>query len=258
MKFGKEEAMGMLMAVEMWMKRDHKAEMKQWIGWLNNIASRVEGIDSVTTAVREPRGLSNRSPGLSIRWNPAKLGITGEEISQLLFTTEPRIALGGGAGGGRNTSSDSSDTGISISAFMMMPGEDKIVADRIRELLSQKRPPRVVTEPKTPAADLAGRWDVTIEFASGRTAHVLHLNQSGNRIVGTHQGDFQSRDITGTIEGDSIRLGSFVTESHGDALSYQFSGNLNGDTMSGALDMGEYLSAKWTAKRYSFNRPVTA
>lgn len=257
MKFGKEEAMGMLMAVEMWMKRDHKAEMKEWTGWLNNIARRVEGIESVATSVREARELSNRSPGLSIRWNPAKLGITGDEVSKLLFTTEPRIALGGG-GGGRNTSNDRSETGISISAFMMSPGEDKIVGDRIREVLSQKRPPRAVSEAKSPAGDLAGRWDVTIEFASGRTTHVLHLNQKGNRIVGTHQGDFQSRDITGSIEGDSVHLASFVTESHGDALSYQFSGNLHGDTMSGALDMGEYLRAKWTAKRYSFKAPLNA
>src|SRR5262245_29640854 len=30
MKVGKEEAIGMLMAVEMWMKRDHKAEWTQW------------------------------------------------------------------------------------------------------------------------------------------------------------------------------------------------------------------------------------
>src|SRR5215813_3977838 len=33
MKVGKEEAMGMLMAVEMWVKRDHKAEWTQWMGW---------------------------------------------------------------------------------------------------------------------------------------------------------------------------------------------------------------------------------
>ena len=85
MKFGKEEAMGMLMAVEMWMKRDHKAEMKQWIVWLNTIAERVGKVEGVTTSVREPRELSNHSPVLSIRWDAGKLGISGEEVAKILI-----------------------------------------------------------------------------------------------------------------------------------------------------------------------------
>ena len=39
MKVGKEEAIGMLAAVEMWVKRDHDAEWKQWTGWLDHIAA---------------------------------------------------------------------------------------------------------------------------------------------------------------------------------------------------------------------------
>lgn len=101
MKVGKEEAVGMLAAVEMWAKRDHKAEMETWMAWLSSIAARVSKIDGVTTAIREPRGLSNHSPDLSITWDAAKLGITGEEVSDILYTSEPRIALNGGAGAGR-------------------------------------------------------------------------------------------------------------------------------------------------------------
>src|SRR5205085_10688307 len=112
-KLGKEEVMGMLAAVEMWVKRDHKAEDRRWISWMNNIAGRVSKIDGVKTAVREPRGLSNHSPGLSITWDPAKLGITGEEVSNIIYTTEPRIALGGGGGGGpRGGGRASNETGI--------------------------------------------------------------------------------------------------------------------------------------------------
>src|SRR5580658_4530877 len=35
LKVGKEEIMGMLAAVEMWMTRDHQAEWKQWTAWCN-------------------------------------------------------------------------------------------------------------------------------------------------------------------------------------------------------------------------------
>ena len=41
LKVGKEEAMGMLMAVEMWMQRDHKAEWNRWLAWLDHISKRV-------------------------------------------------------------------------------------------------------------------------------------------------------------------------------------------------------------------------
>ena len=253
MKVGKEEAMGMLAAVEMWVKRDHKAEMEMWISWMNNIASRVSKIEGVNTAVREPRGLSNHSPGLSITWDPARFGITGEEVSNILFTTEPRIALGGGGGGGRGGRAGN-ETGISITAYMMSPGEDKIVGDRIYAILSASRPPRNQEAPRTPATDLTGRWDVHIEFAAGSSDHSFHVKQQGNQLVGTHQGDFVARDFSGTIAGDEVRIASVVGEVHGAALSYHFSGKLDGDKMSGTLDMGEYLNAKWTATRHTFGR----
>ena len=252
MKLGKEEAIGMLMAIEMWMKRNHKAEMAAWISWMNNIGARVSKIEGVTTAVREPRGLSNHSPGLSISWDAAKLGITGEEVSNILYTTEPRVALGGG--GGRGARRSGTETGISITAYMMAPGEDKIVADRIYSILAAKREPKKIEPPRAPASDLTGRWDVRIEYAAGSSSHSLHVKQQGNELVGTHQGDMVTRDFSGSIAGDEVRIASSVGELNGAALSYRFSGKLDGDMMSGTLDMGEYLTAKWTAKRHVFGR----
>jgi L-seryl-tRNA(Ser) seleniumtransferase len=203
--------------------------------------------------VRQPRGLGNHSPGLSINWDPAKLGITGDEVTDILWTTEPRIALGGG-GGGRSGRAASNQTGISITAYMMAPNEVKIVADRIYEILSAKRPSWKPEELKTPATDLSGAWDVQITYAAGTGNHTFHVRQQGNRLVGTHQGDFVARDFTGTISGDDIRISSNVGEVHGAALSYRFTGKLTGDSVSGALNMGEYLNATWTAKRHSYGR----
>ena len=58
--------------------------------------------------------------------------------------------------------------------------------------------------------------------------------------------------------GDDVRIASNVGEVHGAALSYRFTGKLDGDSMSGSLDMGEYLNAKWTAKRHTFGRGAVA
>src|SRR5688572_19369821 len=71
MKVGKEEAIGMLAAVEQWVRRDHDAEWRQWTAWLDEIAQRVKTVNGVTASVRETTQLSNRTPTLSIRWDPA-------------------------------------------------------------------------------------------------------------------------------------------------------------------------------------------
>ena len=97
-KVGREETLGMVAAVEAWVKRDHEADWRTWLSWLDNISKRVSTLESVKTAVREPNGLSNRSPSLTISWDPAKLHITGEEVAEELARTKPRIALGGGGG----------------------------------------------------------------------------------------------------------------------------------------------------------------
>src|SRR5262245_11364435 len=162
MKVGKEEAIGMLMAVEMWARRDHDAEWKTWLSWLDHISKRVTAIPGVTADIRQPRGLSNHSPGLTIRWDPVKFGISGEEVAQHLYTTEPRIALGGG-GAAASRGAQNGLTSIGISASMMAPGNDKVVADRVYEILSKPRPPKPPREPIPPATDLSGVWDVQID-----------------------------------------------------------------------------------------------
>src|SRR5882724_12018523 len=119
LKVGKEEIMGMLAAVEMWKKRDHEAEWRQWQGWLDQIAASVKRVDGVTTTVGQPEGLSNRSPRLIIQWDGAKLGITGQEVAKLVLDTEPRIVLGGSSGSRTGNMASS----VSITPYMMMPGE---------------------------------------------------------------------------------------------------------------------------------------
>jgi D-glucosaminate-6-phosphate ammonia-lyase len=249
MKIGKEEIIGMLAAVEAWVKRDHQAEWKLWLSWLDRIAKRAEAVPGVKTSVREPAGINNHSPSLQITWDSAMLNLLGQEAAEELYGGNPRIALGGGAGRGQA----SGDASISITAYQMQAHEVEIVADRIYEVLSRPRKPRVVQPPKPPAENIAGRWDVQIEFAFGKGQHMLFLEQQGNQIRGTHQGDFVARELAGTIDGDAVRVRSSVPETFdGFALDFTFSGKVSGDTLSGDLDMGEYLKARWSAKKHRY------
>ena len=91
--------MGMLTAVQMWKKRDHEAEWREWQGWLEEISTNVSRVGGVTTKMYgAEEGLSNRSPRLTIMWNAAQVGITGQELAKFLLDTEPRIVLGSSKG----------------------------------------------------------------------------------------------------------------------------------------------------------------
>ena len=238
-KVGREEMMGMLAAVEAWGKRDHKAEWKNWLSWLDHISKRVSKIDGINASVFEPTDLSNHSPVLNITWDPAALHITGEEVAEELGKTKPRIAIGG--------ESKNGTTSINITTGQMQPGNDKIVAERIFSLLSQKRSPK--SESMTaPAATINGRWDLTIEFFSSKSQHTLFIEQDGNWIQGVHKGDFSSRDLAGTIEANLVKLRS-VDRHIADNITFIFSGILSNDTISGQIHMGEYRTASFTATR---------
>jgi D-glucosaminate-6-phosphate ammonia-lyase len=206
----------------------------------------------VKTAVREPNGLGNRSPSLTIAWDPVRLHVTGEEVAEELARTKPRIALGGG---GRGNEIDPGMTSISVTAWMMQPGDDRVVADRIHGVLSRKRSPRSTDMP-APSTNLSGRWDVDIEFFSGRSRHTLFIEQDGNWIQGSHQGDFTVRDMVGMIEGNDVKLRS-VERRPGSAVTFIFSGTVSGDTISGPIHMGEYLNAKFTAKKHAYSTERT-
>ncbi len=255
-KVGREETLGMLAAVEAWVKRDHAAEWKTWLGWLDTIAKRVAAIDGVKTAVREPTELSNKSPSLAITWDVAALNVMGDDVAEELATTKPRIAVGAGTGGGRAAQAAApATTGITITAWQMQPGDDKIVAERVHAVLSRKRPPRTTTMP-APAADVSGRWDVDVEFFSSRSQHTLQIEQDGNWIQGSHRGDFSTRELVGMIEGNAVTLRS-VDQRPGNSITFIFAGTLADGTISGPIHLGEYLTARFTAKRHTYTTTRT-
>jgi hypothetical protein len=138
---------------------------------------------------------------------------------------------------------------------MMQPGDDQVVAERIHGVLSAARSPRS-TDMTAPSANVSGRWDVDVEFFSGRSRHTLFIEQDGNWIRGAHQGDFTVRDMIGMIEGKEVKLRS-VERRPGASVTFIFSGTVSGDTMSGPIHMGEYLNAKFTAKRHTYSTERT-
>ena len=250
-KVGREEMLGMLAAVEAWVTRDHAADWKTWLSWLNDISDRLKGIDSLTTQISEPAGLGNKSPRLTISWDPSKLNITGEEVSDLLITTKPRITLGADRSSTKTTSS------ISIVAFQMQPGEHKIVSNRLYDVLTQKRVPPNPAPIKPAAVNINGQWDVTIDFYSSQSQHTWFIQQEGNNVKGSHKADYSFREMTGSVEGDQVKL---LSPALRPSPTYTFWGNVSGDFINGKINLGEFLDARFTAKRHVYpaaENPIT-
>jgi uncharacterized pyridoxal phosphate-dependent enzyme len=247
LKCGKEEIMGMLAAVEAWVKRDYKAEFKVWESWLANISKTVTSVPGVTTEVRQPNGLSNHSPQLVIRWDAAKLGITGREVEKYVYDTEPRIVLGDASGDRRGTMASS----VTIMPYMMQPEDHKIVAERLRAVLSS---PPAIPQPPKPVGNMAnidGQWKLNIKYFSGASDHQLVFEQKDKELFGTHRGEVITGEIRGSVDGPEVRFGS-RHRYEGTTLDYDFVGKLENDRLTGTVQMGEYGSAEWTAERLRY------
>jgi hypothetical protein len=203
LKVGREEIMGMLAAVEMWSRRDHAAEWRQWTSWLEHIARRLAPIAGVTTEMVEPRGLSNRTPTLRVRWDIARIPLTGYDVEQLLWDGEPRIAVSGA--GSYLPFPPNMQPDISIVPYQLEAGEEKLIADRVFEVLSKPQKSKSASEP---AFDVSGEWDVEMRFAHGGATQTFVLEQKGSDLAGTHYASFASRGLAGTLSGRDVLLRS--------------------------------------------------
>ncbi|HYZ85880.1 MAG TPA: aminotransferase class V-fold PLP-dependent enzyme [Bryobacteraceae bacterium] len=249
MKVGREEIMGMLAAVEAWKKRDIPAEYREKESYLRTISNRVSKIPGVTAEILQTEDLSNHAPRLRVRWDNTKIPLTGGDVARLLYTGSPRIDIGPS-----NRNTDFPKDSIGIGAHMMMPGDDRVVADRLHELLSN--PPTIdkISQGTTSAANLSGRWDVEIRYVSGKANHVFLIEDRGANLVGTHFGELLEGNLLGTRNGTDITIKS-AHRTEGTAIGYRFNGLLKDDRIEGELNVGEYGTAKFVATRHKYQEP---
>jgi len=123
MKVNKEEMVGMLAAVEVYVKKDHAAEWRDWEQRVKTVADSVGPLPSVKTERFVPE-ISNAVPHLRITWDQSQIKITPQEVVKKLREGEPSIELRPGA-----------KEAIEVAVWMMQPGEAQTVARRIREVL---------------------------------------------------------------------------------------------------------------------------
>ncbi|MCL4851135.1 MAG: aminotransferase class V-fold PLP-dependent enzyme [Bryobacteraceae bacterium] len=124
-KVNKEELVGMMVAVEMYLKHDHEADWREWERRIKVMADAVAGLPGVRTERFVPE-IANQVPHLRIHLDAAWAGITRPEVLQTLRSEEPEIEVVPG--------SYVPDT-IEIASWMLQPGEAEIVGRRLRKAL---------------------------------------------------------------------------------------------------------------------------
>jgi L-seryl-tRNA(Ser) seleniumtransferase len=124
-KVGKEEIIGMVKALELYLKEDHDALAREWQGRLERISQEITKIPGVSTEYFTP-DIANHVPHMRITWD-SRVPLEPKEVSKMLRNSKPSIAIGGGEG----------RPGLGMCSFMLQPGEEKIVAERLAHILKE-------------------------------------------------------------------------------------------------------------------------
>jgi L-seryl-tRNA(Ser) seleniumtransferase len=125
LKVNKEEMVGMLAALELYLAKDHAEEQREFDRRAEVIRSAAAAVSGVKAEVFVPE-VANHVPHVRISWDAAAKAITADQVVKSLRDGEPSI----GTRAERDT--------VVVGVWMMRPGEDKIVARRIRETLEKK------------------------------------------------------------------------------------------------------------------------
>jgi L-seryl-tRNA(Ser) seleniumtransferase len=124
-KVGKEEIIGMVKAVELYLKEDHDALDREWQDRLERISRELTKIPGVSTSFFIP-DIANHLPHMHISWD-SRIPVEPQQVSKLLRNSKPAIVIGGGEG----------RPGLTMCSFMLQPGEDKIVAEQLSRILRE-------------------------------------------------------------------------------------------------------------------------
>ena len=140
-KVGKEEIAGMLKALELFVASDQDALLKQYYAMLGTVSDAVTKVPGVSTAYQfDPNQIDNHTVNITITWDRTKVKLTEKEVRQQLLATRPiSIRMGDPVGNDANreqgTEANPAKASIGLSAWQLKPGEEKLIARRLAEIL---------------------------------------------------------------------------------------------------------------------------
>jgi uncharacterized pyridoxal phosphate-dependent enzyme len=130
MKASKEATIGLLVALELYLERDHAADAREWMRRAELIANTLSDIDELTVQIHIPP-IANHVPHIRLEWEQARLGLSGDDARARLRAGDPPIEIVPAA-----PPLDPTREEIQIGVWQLQEGEVEIVARRLREILT--------------------------------------------------------------------------------------------------------------------------
>jgi len=126
MKVGKEEIMGFVTALELYLGQDFGEEMAGWeaqVAYVVEALSAIEGVTARRVYPGEPGIQPIWIPRVYVDWTPAVTQRSPLELKEDLLQGEPRVVVG------------TSATGLVVNPQMLEPGQERIVADCMKRVM---------------------------------------------------------------------------------------------------------------------------
>ena len=108
-------------------------------------------------------------------------------------------------------------------------------------------PPQAPPAPEKPAPTLTGTWAFEVHHSAGTSTPTVTITQTGEKLAGKYVGSYGESELTGSIKGTEFRFSVEIgTEQK---VTVVYTGTLDGDTVKGAMTMGEMGEGTFTGKR---------
>jgi L-seryl-tRNA(Ser) seleniumtransferase len=124
-KVSREEVIAFLKALELYLARNHDADLARWESQVRYIEEKLAGIRHLTVK-RFTKGETYTLPLLCIRPQEGA-GISSEELAGALQDGEPCIVV----------DQHSTEECIVVNPHMLQPGQERVVAERCKEVLNR-------------------------------------------------------------------------------------------------------------------------
>ncbi|MGH8635919.1 MAG: hypothetical protein ACREUZ_02170 [Burkholderiales bacterium] len=102
--------------------------------------------------------------------------------------------------------------------------------------------------PVTAPANIAGRWQFTVELSMGTGSPVVTFEQEGEKITGTYEGRYGTSRLEGTVKDNQVEF-TIAVEAEGTRVAGVFSGVYENDRMRGNVEYEGAGDGTWTAVR---------
>lgn len=129
-KVGKEEIVGMVKALELYLADDQEALRQEWQRRLELISRKVTTLPGVSTSYFVP-DIANHVPHMEINWQPERINISPEDALAALRKSKPSIVLAAS----EKHEVGRKHQGLTMNSFMLQPGEDALIAEKLYDLL---------------------------------------------------------------------------------------------------------------------------